>query len=80
MDEKILVSETCLDSNDDNTTLKPKKKKMQRKSQSTVLMQGTSDDTDEDVIPSSQSKTSRWHREKMKKIGIAKPKGTSIKN
>ena len=36
------------------------------------------EDSDSDIIPSSQLKTSRWHREKMKKVGIAKSKGISM--
>ena len=78
VDDKTVVSETCLDSNEERAKLSIKKKAVLKRSQPKVCEQVSTDDTEEDVIPSSQSKflkTSRWHREKMKKVGIPKPKG-----
>ena len=76
------MSESGSDNLDDGNDAIVKNKKMAKNNKTTVdkIVQCEETDSD-DIIPPSQitsHKTSRWHREQMKKVGIAKPKGKII--
>ena len=72
-----------MDSNEDSSNVTVRRKKQCKRVKISRKDQLASEDSDMDVIPPSQNashKTSRWNREKMKKVGIAKPKGKNYCN